>query len=125
MDLVDVLKKPLVSDNDFQNNEYIQTLVAIVAKKSETDFVQKYELVNDQIIPGSAKRFNYNDKDEYVPYRFMVMKLSMNKDNQKNVAEQTIVGFREHLKITVKEFNYQPNESQDKESKFMQLESQS
>ena len=106
MDLVDVLKKPLVSDNDFQNNEYIQTLVAIVPKKSENEFNEKYELVNDQIIPGSAKRFNYNDKDEYVPYRLMVMKLSMTKDNQKTIAEQTIVGFREYLKITVKEFNY-------------------
>jgi len=55
--------------------------VAIVPKKSENEFNEKYELVNDQIIPGSAKRFNYNDKDEYVPYRLMVMKLSMTKDN--------------------------------------------
>ena len=81
MDLVDVLKKPLVSDNDFQNNEYIQTLVAIVPRKAEAEFMEKYELVNEQIIPGSAKRFNFNDKDEYVPYRFMIMKLHMNKDN--------------------------------------------
>lgn len=53
-----------MEEKDFIKSEYVQTLVAVVHQKNEEEFRQKYQLISEQVIPGSLKQFNYKDKDQ-------------------------------------------------------------
>lgn len=56
-DLVDVLMEPLVKESDFVYSNFITTLIAIVPKDKVALWLNTYESLHDNVIPGSAKQF--------------------------------------------------------------------
>mmetsp|Transcript_1095 Transcript_1095/g.973 ORF Transcript_1095/g.973 Transcript_1095/m.973 type:complete len:255 (-) Transcript_1095:335-1099(-) len=107
-DLTDVLKKPVVDDSDFVYSDFLTTAVAVVPKSSVENWENNYEEWNDYIVPGTSKRFQVDLKDGYFLYRVILFK---------NSLEEFSNYCKAHQKITIREFNYDPQESLRNESK--------
>lgn len=79
-DLVDILTPDVVdmsgtSDNDFIYTEHITTVVVIVPRGGEAEFVKSYETLQENVVPMSAKQFaNLTDKDGNTLWRVLVFK---------------------------------------------------
>ncbi len=61
-ELVDVLTPEIVSPDDFVNKEHLTTVLVIVPKGSEKDFLECYEKSDAFVVPRSAKQFMKLDK---------------------------------------------------------------
>merc|ERR1719272_743025 len=56
-DLVDVLTPAVVKDGDFVNTAHLTTLCIILPEIGVEPFLQTYEKYSENVVPGSAKRF--------------------------------------------------------------------
>lgn len=55
-DLNDLLVEPVVKAKDFLSTKYISTLVVIMNASQEKDFVEYYESLTENVVPGSAAK---------------------------------------------------------------------
>lgn len=55
-DLNDLLVEPVVKGKDFLSTKYISTLVVIMNASQEKDFVEYYESLTENVVPGSAAK---------------------------------------------------------------------
>ena len=62
-DLIDVLTPDVVRPDDFINTEYLTTVVVIVARGAEKDWLSFYEYSTEFVAPKSTKKFPADDKD--------------------------------------------------------------
>ncbi len=127
-DLDDVLNEKLVQEGDFPQSNMVRTVVVVVHNKSEQELVSKYTLLGEGVVPGSLRKFNYKDKDGYVIYRFMVMTLvkpQVPAGNKAMTAMEQVVANCKELKVTVRDFKYDPEESQRKTKAALELKAES
>ncbi|KAM3137652.1 hypothetical protein pb186bvf_010266 [Paramecium bursaria] len=138
-DLVDVLKEPIVKQRDFVYSEYLTTLVAIVPKNQVQDWLACYEFLHENVVPKTAKQFQVEDKDNLTIWRIVVMKSHLDKELEieepnpegkpkkakQTPVEEVIINAKEKLRITLKEFEYKPTESRDREKQRHELKSKS
>ena len=55
--------EPAVNSNDFLETQFITTVVVVVPKIGENDFIANYETLTDNVIPYSAKKLGAPEKD--------------------------------------------------------------
>lgn len=71
----DVVKNNGKADDDFVVTEYLTTIPVILTRGAEKDFLQTYEKMCDNVIPGSARRFeSLDDKDGNTIWRVVLFK---------------------------------------------------
>mmetsp|Transcript_29987 Transcript_29987/g.69785 ORF Transcript_29987/g.69785 Transcript_29987/m.69785 type:complete len:401 (+) Transcript_29987:71-1273(+) len=79
-DLVDVLTPDVVTmtgspDDDFIMTEHITTVVVVVPRGGENDFMKTYESMQENVVPKSAKKFKgLDDKDGNSIWRVLMFK---------------------------------------------------
>jgi V-type H+-transporting ATPase subunit C len=79
-DLVDVLTPEVVrmhgtADDDFIYTEYLTTVVVILSRGSDTEFLKVYESLCESVVPKSAKHFKgLDDKDGNSVWRVVMFK---------------------------------------------------
>jgi len=54
-DLTDILKKPVVTSDDFIYTANITTMIAVVPKGMVDTWKKNYEFWSDYVVPGSTK----------------------------------------------------------------------
>jgi hypothetical protein len=50
--------EPVVKAKDFISTKYVSTLVVIMNSSQEKDFVETYEYLTDNVVPGSAEKLS-------------------------------------------------------------------
>jgi len=81
-DLVDVLtpevvkmNKPGTIDDDFIQTEYMTTVILIIGRSQESEFLSEYERMAENVVPGSARKFPaLDDKDGNSIWRVVMFK---------------------------------------------------
>eukprot|EP01017_Pseudomicrothorax_dubius_P040877 TRINITY_DN647_c0_g1_i1.p1 TRINITY_DN647_c0_g1~~TRINITY_DN647_c0_g1_i1.p1 ORF type:complete len:383 (+),score=120.89 TRINITY_DN647_c0_g1_i1:137-1285(+) len=114
-DLNEVLVTTNVKASDFVETEYMTTLIAVVPKNLVEDWRLHYESLTDNVVPGSTKQFNVEDKDGLTLWRVILFRTQV-QDFIKNA--------REKLKITVKEFKYNEEaiKNREKDKKVIEVQ---
>jgi len=98
-DLVDILTPEVVRDDDFVSSEHITTVVVVIGKGGEQEFLNSYEMMDDRVVPQSASRLTgvgTDDKDGNTLWRVVLFKAGV-ENFKKNARER---------KITVRDFVY-------------------
>lgn len=77
VDLVDVLTPEVVvargnENDDFIYSKFLTTVVVILGRGAEKEFLETYESLTPQVVPQSAKKFNVDDKDGNSAWRVVV-----------------------------------------------------
>jgi len=74
-DLVDVLTPTVVRPGDFVNSLHVTTLVVIVPGDCEQDWLEKYERLEQFVVPKSGKKFEQcTDKDGTAVWRVVMFR---------------------------------------------------
>jgi len=103
-DLVDILTPDVVRDEDFIYSEHLTTVVVVVPKGGEQDFLNQYERLEEKIVPMSARQLRgpgTEDKDGNTLWRIVMFKKAGSKD--------LVDSFRKACKdkrFVVREFDY-------------------
>lgn len=107
-DLTEVLTPDVVKHDDFVAKEHISTVLVIVPKGQEKEFLANYEKADPFVVPRSAKQFqklengsltNIEDKDGNALWRIVCFKKSV--DATKKALKE--------FKCIVREWSYEPN----------------
>lgn len=114
-DFAEVLKKPLVSEKDFVYSENLVTAIVVVPKGNVQEFQRSYEEVSEYIVPGIAKQFKIEEDDPYTLWRIVYLR---------KAHEEIVNEMRTRFKATVREFTYDPTESQRREARRNLLKSE-
>jgi len=123
VDLVDILTPAVVTDGDFVNKEHLYTVLVIVPKQNEADFLKTYEKCDPCVVPRSAKQFKrlvngtlgpIDDKDGNTLWRVICFK---------NSVDALRRGLRE-CKCSVREFNYDPMASKNQAAEMAKTDSE-
>lgn len=60
----------------FPDTYYIETLIAIIPNREEDKWLEKYEYLNDYIVPRSSQKINITtDIGSYCLHRFVAFKM--------------------------------------------------
>jgi V-type H+-transporting ATPase subunit C len=122
-ELVEVLTPEVVDADDFIDKAHLVTLVVIVPRGSEKDFLASYEKFDEYVCPRSAKQFMklengklgpIADKDGSTLWRVICFKSSV--DSFKTTAKAN--------KFTVRDFSYSVEEYTATQAKVKHLESE-
>jgi len=114
-DLAEILKKPVVNDKDFVYSDYLATGVVVVPKFNLQAFQAEGENVSEYIVPGTIKQFRIDDDDSFSLWRIIYFK---------SAHEEIANELKNKFKSTLREFTYDPNESQRREAKRNVLKSE-
>jgi len=108
-ELADILTPEIVSDGDFVTKEHLMTVLVIVPKGQEKDFLKTYENSDKFVVPRSAKQFQkldaqgrlipLLDKDGSALWRVILFK---------NAIEPLRKTLRDNAKCTIREYIYSP-----------------
>ena len=101
-DLSEVLTAEVCSASDFINSEYLKTLVVAVPKKDIELWVREYEFLSDRVVPGSAKQFNVEDKDNLTLWRIVILK---------NAIDEVVTKAKKSRWV-VREFEFNPEQNE-------------
>lgn len=63
----------IVDKTDFVNTHNLVTVCAIVARNQVELFLNNYETITPYVVPGSAKKFNFEEKDGTTIWRVVVL----------------------------------------------------
>jgi len=74
VDLTDVLSPEVVSPDDFVQTEHLTTLVVVVPRNAEKQWLSTYEALHDFVVPKSTKQFKAGDKDGNTLWRVVLFK---------------------------------------------------
>ncbi|DBA01779.1 TPA: hypothetical protein N0F65_010189 [Lagenidium giganteum] len=143
--LNDVLTPEIVSQSDFVNTDYLQTLVVIVPKNLEENWLAEYQNIGDQIaeygpkerrsrgspvVPGSTRRL-YEEGDSLL-YTVTVLKGQYQPghvDAEGNFEQGTIHDYVEDFKtrarekrFVVRDFTFDPTSHATNEEAIAELE---
>jgi len=89
-DLVDVLTPDVIKDGDYINTEHLTTVVVILPRGTEKEFLNVYESMSENIIPRSAMKFkDLDDKDGNSVWRVVMFKSCM-EDFKKACREKRL-----------------------------------
>lgn len=122
-ELVEVLTPEVVDADDFIDKAHLATVVVIVPRGSEKDFLGSYEKFDEYVCPRSAKQFQkiengaltpIADKDGSTLWRVVIFKNSV--DNFKTTAKAN--------KFTVRDFSYSVDEYTALQAKLKTLQSE-
>ncbi|CAD7962595.1 unnamed protein product [Amoebophrya sp. A25] len=121
-DLTDILTPEVVAADDFITKEHLYTLLVIVPRGGDADFLGSYEKVDPFVVPRSAKKFqkftngrmdDVTDKDGNTLWRVVCFKKSVDAVRK---------GLKE-CKCSVREFEYSPTAYKDQLLKIEGLQS--
>ncbi|KAJ8576161.1 hypothetical protein ON010_g3053 [Phytophthora cinnamomi] len=145
--LNDVLTPDVVSTSDFVNTEYLQTMVVIVPKNLEEQWLQEYAQIGDQIaeygpkgnrgnvrgspvVPGSSRKLM--EEGDSAVYTVTLLKGQYQPgfvDKEGNFEPGTSVDYIEDFKtrakekrFVVREFNFDPTSHASNEEAIAELE---
>jgi V-type H+-transporting ATPase subunit C len=93
-DLVDLLTPDAVQSGDFVYSEHLTTLVVVVPRGGEGEFLEKYTSFDEFVVPESAKKVSADDKDGNSLWRVILFKKGV---------EAFKVNSRQH-RFTVRDF---------------------
>ena len=102
-DLVDVLIPETVSVDDFVYTEHLTTLVVVVPRGADADFVNLYSTFDEYIVPESGKRVSPDDKEGNSLWRVVMFKTAVD-------------GFKTHCRqhrFTVRDFVYESHKYEE------------
>lgn len=101
-DLVDLLTPETVKDGDFVYSEHLTTMVVVVPRGADVEFVNHYASFDQYIVPESAERIAQDDKEGNSLWRVVMFKTAVD-------AFKT--SCRQH-RVTVRDFTYDKNRYQ-------------
>lgn len=81
-DLVDVLTPEIVSPKDFIETEHLTTVLVVVPRNAENQWVSDYESFDGFVVPQSTKKFRVDDKDGNTLWRVILFKSAVEKFKQ-------------------------------------------
>jgi len=90
-DLIDVLTPDVVRPDDFINTEHLTTVVVIVARGAEKDWLSFYEYSTEFVVPKSTKKFPADDKDGNSLWRVVLFKSAVDKFKTECRAKKFVV----------------------------------
>eukprot|EP01069_Polyplicarium_translucidae_P002750 Polyplicarium_translucidae@DN2120_c0_g1_i2.p1 len=73
----DVLTPEVVAKGDFVETENLTTAVAIVSRSMEAQWLECYEKLCPSVVPRSAKKFDFSDRDGNTLWRVILFKRHM------------------------------------------------
>ncbi len=73
-DLVDLLTPNCVEDSDFVYSEHLTTLIVVIPRGCECDFITNYESFDKFVVPESGKRIAPDDKEGNSIWRVVMFK---------------------------------------------------
>ena len=73
-DLVDLLTPELVKDGEFVYSEHLTTLIVVVPRGADADFLNHYHSFDQYVVPGSAERVAPDDKEGNSLWRVVMFK---------------------------------------------------
>lgn len=121
-DLTDILTPEVVAEGDFIDKDHLITVLVIVPKGGDKEFLNCYEKADEFVVPRSAKQFlscsksgavsPLKDKDGSTLYRVVCFKSSV-EALRKTVRD---------AKCTLREFTYEPNGYRDLVAKIHSLQ---
>mmetsp|Transcript_62481 Transcript_62481/g.111037 ORF Transcript_62481/g.111037 Transcript_62481/m.111037 type:complete len:404 (+) Transcript_62481:83-1294(+) len=117
-DLIDVLTPDVVkatggADDDFIYTEHITTVPVILIRGADEEFLKVYETLEQNVVPGSARKFNgLDDKDGNTLWRVVMFKSAV--DGFKKACREK--------RITVKDFEYSEDAFKKLKSQREQIE---
>jgi V-type H+-transporting ATPase subunit C len=147
VNLNDVLTPDVVSTSDFVNTEYLQTMVVIVPKNLEEQWLHEYAQIGDQIaeygpkgsrgnvrgspvVPGSSRKLM--EEGDSAVYTVTLLKGQYQPgflDKEGNFEPGTTVDYIEDFKtrakekrFVVREFNFDPTNHASNEEAIAELE---
>jgi V-type H+-transporting ATPase subunit C len=98
-DLVDLLTPDTVQVGDFVYSEHLTTLLVVVPRGSDQEFINHYQSFDQYIVPESAQRVTADDKEGNSLWRVVMFKTAVD-------AFKT--SCRQH-RYTVRDFTYDKN----------------
>eukprot|EP00742_Colponemidia_sp_Colp-10_P000288 GILJ01000324.1.p1 GENE.GILJ01000324.1~~GILJ01000324.1.p1 ORF type:complete len:401 (-),score=76.15 GILJ01000324.1:203-1357(-) len=112
-DLVEVLTGKVVAPGDFIETEHLSTVVCVVPKTQEREFLSAYEkLEPGNVVPRSAKKFAVEDREGNSVWRVVLFK---------KAAESFKAKAREN-KFSARDFTYDPTAAETVIGQRSQLE---
>ena len=97
-DLIDVLTPETITPDDFVYTEHLTTLVVVVPRGAEKEWLSSYEALDPYVVPQSSTQLPADDKDGNKLYRVILFRSS--SDNFKQAA-------RQH-RFLVRDFHFDP-----------------
>lgn len=97
-DLVDLLTPDSVHEDDFVYSEHLTTLLVVVPRGGDGEFLAHYETFDQYVVPECAKRVTGDDKDGNSLWRVIMFKTAV--DAFKTNCRQ--------YRYTVRDFVYSP-----------------
>jgi V-type H+-transporting ATPase subunit C len=73
-DLVDLLTPENVKDGDFVYSEHLTTLIVVVPRGADNEFINHYHNFDQYVVPGSAERISADDKEGNSLWRVVMFK---------------------------------------------------
>ena len=73
-DLVDLLTPEVVEKDDFVYSEHMTTLVLVVPRGADHEFLAHYQSFDEYVVPESAKRISADDKEGNSLWRVVMFK---------------------------------------------------
>ena len=123
------------------NTASFQTVVAVITNDEREKFLQTYEHISENVVPGSAKQFSYEDKDNISLWRLVICKKDLDKRRgedqppqevdhlgkrtKKGPVDEFISICRDKHRFTIREFDYNPADFDSKEKQRKEFEIQS
>ncbi|CEM25559.1 unnamed protein product [Vitrella brassicaformis CCMP3155] len=95
-DLIDVLTPEVVKESDFIESEYLTTLVVVVPRGQDKEWLEKYEGLDEHVVPRSSQKLPPEDREGNTLWRVVVMKKSA--EDFKSTARQN--------RFIVRDFTY-------------------
>jgi V-type H+-transporting ATPase subunit C len=95
-DLVDLLTPETVKEGDFVYSEHLTTVVVVVPRGADDDFLCHYESFDDFVVPESAHKIATDDKEGNSLWRVVMFKTA---------TDAFKTSCRQH-RITVRDFTY-------------------
>lgn len=98
-DLVDLLTPETVKDDDFVYSEHLTTIVVVVPRGADVDFLAHYQSFDTYVVPESARKIFGDDKDGNSLWRVVMFKTAV--DAFKTNCRQ--------YRFTLRDFHYNPS----------------
>jgi V-type H+-transporting ATPase subunit C len=113
-DLVDVLLPSKVNAEDFVDTENMCTVIVVVPQGTEKDFMASYSTMAEFIVPDSAKKLPFEDKEHNSLYRVVLFRKAV--DAFKAAARAK--------RFTVRDFTFSLAKFQEQEARRNELEAE-
>lgn len=98
-DLVDLLTPETVQEGDFVYSEHLTTLLVVVPRGVDPDFLAQYQSFDEYVVPKSAKRVTADDKEGNSLWRVVMFKTA---------TDAFKTNCRQH-RYTVRDYSYDKN----------------